>query len=161
MEHTTFSKEVFATFRSLDRPGPVQLLNLIKLRQSADYPDGRNVSGREAYETYSRISAPVLARLGGRIAWRGAFDLTMIGPSEEAWDICFVAEYPSVEAFIALMRDATYQEAMTHRQAGVADCRLVSFAPMPFGVEFGERHLDSKRDPLSVPGKMSEGGLDD
>lgn len=154
MKYTSFSKEIFAAFKSLDRSGPVQLLNLIKLRKCAAYPDEREVSGREAYETYSRISAPVLERLGGRIAWRGAFDLTMVGPSGEAWDICFVAEYPSVEAFVALMRDSTYREAMTHRQAAVADSRLVSFSPMPFGVEFGERHLDNMRDSLPVPSKL-------
>lgn len=142
MEYTTFSKEDFTAFKSLNRSGSVQLLNLIRLKQTADYSDGGKVSGRETYEEYSRISAPVLARLGGRIAWRGAFDLTMVGPSGEAWDICFVAEYPSVEAFVALMRDPEYREAMTHRQAAVADSRLVSFAPMPLGAEFGDRHLN-------------------
>jgi hypothetical protein len=31
MGHATFSKEVFASFRSNDRDGPIQMLNLIKL----------------------------------------------------------------------------------------------------------------------------------
>ena len=141
MSHTSFSKETFAAFKSLDRPGPVQLLNLIRLNEVAEYADGQTMCGYDAYETYSRISAPVLARLGGVITWRGRFDMAMIGPEDEAWDICFVAEYPSTNAFIALMRDPTYRQAAVHRQAAVADSRLVSFAPMRLGTEFGERHL--------------------
>lgn len=43
----------------------------------------------------------------------------------------------------------------------VTDSRLVSFALMPFSAEFGERHLDNKRDLLPVPARMSGGYLDD
>lgn len=31
-DHTSFSREAFAAFRADDRPGPVQMLNLIRLR---------------------------------------------------------------------------------------------------------------------------------
>jgi hypothetical protein len=49
-----------------------------------------------------RESHPVFSRLGGRIVWRGRFELMLIGPVEEKWDECFIAEYPSVGAFVAM-----------------------------------------------------------
>ena len=33
--------EAFAAFRADDRPGPIHMLNLVKLRAQAAYPDGR------------------------------------------------------------------------------------------------------------------------
>lgn len=133
---TTFSRETFAAFRANDRPGPVHMLNLIRLHARAHYPDGREASGADAYASYSRISAPVFARLGGRIAWRGDFELGMIGPDDERWDICFVAEYPSPTAFADMLRDPVYREAMEHRLAAVADSRLVRLGALSNGTSF-------------------------
>ena len=135
-DHTSFSREAFAALRADDRPGPVQMLNLIRLNGEALYPDGPHGGGREAFANYGRISAPVLARLGGRILWRGGFEQMLIGPEGERWDICFIAEYPSVEAFAALFRDPVYREAMMHRQAAVKDCRLIRLAAQEAGMTF-------------------------
>ncbi|MBA4223596.1 MAG: DUF1330 domain-containing protein [Methylobacterium sp.] len=135
-DHTSFSREAFAAFRADDRPGPVQMLNLIRLNAEAQYPDGPRGGGREAFANYGRISAPVLARLGGRIIWRGGFEQMLIGPRGERWDICFIAEYPSVEAFAAMFRDPIYREAMMHRQAAVRDCRLIRLAGQEAGITF-------------------------
>lgn len=134
--HTSFSRETFAAFAANDRPGPVHLLNLIRLRPRVTYADGRVTTGAEAYEAYSRLSAPVLAEIGGRIVWRGAFELSLVGPPETHWDIAFIAEYPSPDAFVQMLRDPRYREAMAHRQAGVADSRLVRFDPLPAGAGF-------------------------
>lgn len=135
-DHTSFSREAFAAFRADDRPGPVQMLNLIRLNAEAQYPDGPRGGGREAFTNYGRISAPVLARLGGRILWRGGFEQVLIGPEGERWDICFIADYPSVEAFAAMFRDPIYREAMVHRQAAVKDCRLIRLAAQEAGTTF-------------------------
>lgn len=134
--HTNFSRETFAAFAANDRPGPVHLLNLIRLRPRVTYADGRVTTGAEAYEAYSRLSAPVLAEIGGRIVWRGDFELSLVGPPETHWDIAFIAEYPSPDAFVQMLRDPRYREAMAHRQAGVADSRLVRFDPLPAGSGF-------------------------
>ncbi|RXT56952.1 DUF1330 domain-containing protein [Bosea sp. Tri-44] len=135
-DHTSFSRETFAAFRADDRPGPVQMLNLIRLNAEAQYPAGLHGGGREAFAAYGRISAPVLSRLGGRIIWRGGFEQMLIGPRGERWDICFIAEYPSVEAFAAMFRDPIYREAMVHRQAAVRDCRLIRLESREAGVTF-------------------------
>ena len=130
------TKESFAAFRGNDRAGPIHMLNLIRLRERAAYPDGREATGAKAYAAYGRDSAPVFARLGGRIVWRGRFELMLIGPPDEHWDIAFIAEYPSVAAFVEMIRDPAYREAVKHRQAAVADSRLIRLAPLASGAAF-------------------------
>jgi uncharacterized protein (DUF1330 family) len=135
--HIDPTKETFARFRANDRPGPIQMLNLVRLRKRAAYPDGREASGAEAYAAYGRESEPVFTRLGGKIVWRGRFELMLIGPGDERWDLCFIAEYPSVQAFVEMVRDPAYREAVKHRQAAVKDSRLIRTAPGGAGVGFG------------------------
>src|SRR5580658_8657014 len=123
--HIDPTRERFAAFRADDRPGPVHMLNLVRLRARAAYPDGREATGAEAYEAYGRESLPVFSRLGGSIVWRGRFELMLIGPGDERWDLSFIAEYPSV----AMIRDPLYREAVKHRQAAVEDSRLIRLKP--------------------------------
>jgi uncharacterized protein (DUF1330 family) len=131
------TKAAFAAFRADDRPGPIHMLNLVKLRAQAAYPDGHSATGAEAYAAYGRESEPVFSRLGGSIVWRGRFEQMLIGPPHERWDLCFIAQYPTVAAFVAMIRDPVYREAVKHRQAGVEDSRLIRFAPGAAGVGFG------------------------
>ena len=135
--HIDPTKEAFAAFRANDREGPIHMLNLVRLRARAAYPDGRQASGADAYAAYGRDSGPIFARLGGKIVWRGEFEQMLIGPSDERWDHCFIAEYPSVAAFVAMIRDPAYREAVKHRQAAVDDSRLIRLAPLPLGAGFG------------------------
>ena len=138
MGHIDPTKEVFAQFKANDRPGPIHMLNLVRLRAQAAYPDGRKATGAEAYAAYGRESGPVFERLGGRIVWQGRFELMLIGPEAERWDHCFIAEYPSVAAFAEMIRDPVYREAVKHRQAAVEDSRLIRHAVLPVGKTFGE-----------------------
>jgi len=135
--HIDPTKEAFAAFRADGRPGAIHMLNLIRLRARAAYPDGREMTGAEAYAAYGGESLPVFSRLGGSIVWRGRFELMLIGPTEERWDLCFIAEYPSVSAFVAMIRDPVYREAVKHRQAAVEDSRLIRLAPGAAGIGFG------------------------
>lgn len=131
------TKESFAAFRAANRAGPIHMLNLVRLRERAAYPDGRPASGAEAYGAYGRESEPVFARLGGSIVWSGKFELTLIGPAGERWDRCFIAQYPSVAAFVEMIRDPVYRQAVKHRQAAVEDSRLIRIAPKTAGAGFG------------------------
>ena len=135
--HIDPTRETFAAFRADGRPGRIHMLNLVRLRARAAYPDGRNATGAEAYEAYGRESLPVFSRLGGSIVWRGRFELMLIGPQEERWDHCFIAEYPSVAAFVEIIRDPVYRDAVKHRQAAVEDSRLIRLAPATGGAGFG------------------------
>jgi uncharacterized protein (DUF1330 family) len=138
IEYIDPTKEAFAEFRGINREGPIHMLNLVRLREQARYSDGRQATGAEAYAAYGRESRPVFTRLGGRIVWQGKFELTLIGPPEERWDLCFIAEYPSVAAFVKMIHDPVYREAVKHRQAAVQDSRLIRLAPFAPGQGFGE-----------------------
>ena len=92
----------------------------------------------EAYAAYGRASAPVLARLGARIVWRGRLEQVLIGPGEEHWDVCFIAEYPTPGVFAEMVFDPEYRDAMRHRQAAVADSRLIRLAPLTTGAAFND-----------------------
>ncbi|MGE0046400.1 MAG: DUF1330 domain-containing protein [Hyphomonadaceae bacterium] len=131
-------RETFARFRDLPADEPIQMLNLIKLRERATYEDGRNATGAEAYASYARESGPVFSRLGGKQIWIGTPRFMLIGPAEELWDIAFIAEYPRAQAFIDMLRDPVYREAVKHRTAAVADSRLLRLSPAAPGAHFGE-----------------------
>lgn len=132
------TKARFIAHRDNDREGSVQLLNLVRLRERAAYPDGRIATGVEAYQTYGRMSEPVLARLGAKIAWEGRFEMMLIGPEEERWDLSFVAEYPSIAAFNEILRDPVYRDAAAHRKAAAEDTRLIRLGALPQGTRFGQ-----------------------
>jgi uncharacterized protein (DUF1330 family) len=136
MGYTTFDKTDYEAFKANDSDGPVQMLNLIKLREIAEYADGREATGAEAYAAYERESMATFAKLGGKIIWRGDMEQMLIGP-ETHWDLCFFAEYPSVEAFISMHKHPEYRAAVEHRQAAVADSRLIRMAPKNLGGNFG------------------------
>jgi len=61
----------------------------------------------------------------------------LIGSDRERWDECFIAEYPSVEAFVEMIKDPVYRQAVKHRQAAVADSRLIRTMPSASGSGFG------------------------
>jgi len=130
-------KARFALFKDLPREGTIHMLNLVRLNDNAVYEDGTMITGREAYAAYGRKSGPIFRELGGRIIWTGDFQLMLIGPEDEKWDVCFVAEYPSAEAFISMIRNPDYQKAVKHRQAAVADSRLIRIEPKYPGDGFG------------------------
>jgi uncharacterized protein (DUF1330 family) len=136
--HVDPTRERFGEFRRLPEEGPIHMLNLIRFRDVAAYPDGRQATAAEAYAAYGRESGPIFRRVGGRIAWSGDFRLMLIGPAEEHWDRCFIAEYPSGAAFVDMVKDPDYQKAVLHRQAAVLDSRLVRMAPRAPGAGFGD-----------------------
>jgi uncharacterized protein (DUF1330 family) len=132
------SKERFAQFRELPDSGPIHMLNLVRVRERAVYPDGQTCSGRDAYHNYARASEPVFTRVGGRQHWLGHFELMLIGPEDERWDFVFIAEYPNPAAFVEMVRDPVYREAVKHRQAAVQDSRLIRLRPGQPGRGFGQ-----------------------
>ncbi|MCY3995894.1 MAG: DUF1330 domain-containing protein [Rhodobacter sp.] len=140
--HIDPTRTQFDTFKALPRDRPIEMLNLVRLRTRAHYPEshklaGETVSGDMAYASYGRESAPILERLGGVIVWRGSFRSVLIGPEGERWDRMFIARYPSAHAFLAMVTDPDYRRAVVHRQAAVRTSRLVRCAPAEVGTGFG------------------------
>jgi uncharacterized protein (DUF1330 family) len=136
-------REQFEAFKALPRDTPLQMLNLIRLRDTAAYPEGhpdhgKNLSGLEAYRAYGRSSGPIFRRVGGKQVWAGRPEVVVTGPADEKWDLVFIAEYPSGAAFLAMVTDPEYREHVKHRQAAVLDSRLIRLKPLNPGATFGE-----------------------
>jgi uncharacterized protein (DUF1330 family) len=137
------SRAQFDAFKALPRDAPIQMLNLIRLKPRAEYPadhpnHGKAMSGLDAYRAYGADSAAIFAKVGGRQVWAGWPEAVVTGPADEAWDLAFVAQYPSAGAFLAMVTDPAYREHVKHRTAGVADSRLIRLAPLTPGAGFGE-----------------------
>ena len=133
----------FDAFKALPRDTPIQMLNLVRLRALAAYPEGhanhgKGMSGLDAYRAYGRTSAEVFRRVGGRQIWVGRPEGVVTGPADERWDLAFIAEYPNAAAFLAMVTDPDYREHVKHRQAAVEDSRLIRLAPAEPGEGFGE-----------------------
>ena len=142
--HIDPDRQAWEVFKSLPRDRPIQMLNLIRLKPQADYlpdhPDhGKAQTGLDAYRAYGRTSGPIFARVGGRQVWAGKPQVMVTGPQDaEQWELAFIAEYPSSQAFIEMVRDPDYRQHVKHRTAGVADSRLLCLAPLTPGDTFGE-----------------------
>ncbi len=137
------TRDQFNAFKALPRDTPIQMLNLVRVRALADYPEdhpdhGKGLTGLEAYRAYGRESAEVFARVGGKQVWAGRPETVVTGPTDERWDLAFIAEYPNAGAFLAMVTDPGYREVVKHRTAGVEDSRLIRLAPLTPGEGFGE-----------------------
>lgn len=124
------SPALFAAFKDLPRDTPINMINMLRFREQAVYPDdhrlaGKGLSGAEAYSQYGEESGPIFQRVGGTIIWRGGFEAMVIGPDDEHWDAVFIARYPGASAFLEMVTDPAYRKAVVNRQAAVATSRLI------------------------------------
>ena len=108
----------------LARPGPdgpIVMVNLLRYRERAQYPDGRDahLSGRDAYQRYGRLFVPLLHDVGGRLLFSGSVSFLTIGVVESLWDEVALAEYPSRMVFVQMTSTPAYREIAVHREAGL------------------------------------------
>ena len=128
------SRENFDKFKALPRDTPIHMLNLVRFKDMATYPEGheladKGLTGADAYREYMRTIQPVLERAGGHIVWAGESEAMVTGPAEWEWDETFVMAYPDAASFMGMVKDPDYAPVVVHRQAAVATSRLVRFAP--------------------------------
>ena len=132
MPHIDPAPENWAKFKSLPRDTPIQMLNLIKLRDLAEYPEGhpnhgKGLTGREAYAIYGKAFQALVADDGAAMVWQAPLECVVTGPPGE-WDEAFVMGYPNSGTFMAMVKNPRYvSEALPHRTAAVADSRLIRF----------------------------------
>lgn len=111
---------------------PLVMLNLLRFRAEAAYPEGSAhapSSGRDAYARYAAGVRPHLKTIGGQVIWMGAAQLTVIGPSDETWDEVLLVQYPSPKAFLTMASNPDYLACSEHRTAALADSRLIAMRP--------------------------------
>ncbi len=116
------SPEQLAAFFGAPDDGPFVMVNLLKFREKAEYPDGSDahLSGAEAYARYGAAVQVELAKVGAKSHYAGAVTGLMIGEVEENWDMVALAEYPSLAAFQAMVMSESYNAITHHRTAGLA-----------------------------------------
>jgi uncharacterized protein (DUF1330 family) len=132
------SREAFDLFKSLPRDVPINMLNLLKFNEWAQYPADHpsavhGWSGTHAYQEYGKTSGPIFQRVGGSIVWRGEMEAMVIGPADQHWDMTFIARYPDSAAFLEMVTDPEYRKAVVNRQAAVKTSRLIRFKPLDGG----------------------------
>ena len=116
-------------FESYPESTPVVMLNLLKYRERATYPDDsgwEKCSGRTAYERYMAVARNKVAEAGGEFIWQGNVAASPIAPSDESWDEVILVRYPSAEAFLSMVTDTNYQALLIHRSAALEDSRLIA-----------------------------------
>jgi uncharacterized protein (DUF1330 family) len=113
--------------------GPVVMLNLLKFRANAVYPDGRptELTGRQAYDLYAAPMQNVIARGGGKVVFGGDIASLVIGDVEDMWDTCVLVEYPSAAAFAAIATSPEVAEIGVHRAAGLEGQLLIRVNQLP------------------------------
>lgn len=114
--------------------GPVVMINLLKFKDKADGEEG---TGAEAYNRYGQAVSKLLAARGARIVWSGRPSGVLVGSEADLWDAVALVEYPSVQAFVEMATSDDYRKIHHHREAGLADTRLIACSPMVF--EAGNR----------------------
>lgn len=105
--------------------GPIVMVNLLRFKPTADGID-EGVSGAKAYARYSTATEPFLRAVGGRLLSALAPQHSVIGPSEGEWDLILLVEYPSRQKFLEMASNPEYQKIHAHRDAALADSRLIA-----------------------------------
>jgi uncharacterized protein (DUF1330 family) len=113
--------EQMAGFLEGDIDSPIEMVNLLKFKDKAEYEDGRitELSGEEAYSIYGMEVQEHLKKVGGESIFFGTVERLMLGEVEELWDWVAIAKYPSRKAMLEMMSDPDYQESEKHRSAGL------------------------------------------
>jgi uncharacterized protein (DUF1330 family) len=106
--------------------GPVVMVNLLKFRDRAAYPDDAGqapCSGAEAYARYQHAFTVTVGEISqATVVYEGKANQVVIGDPaarEADWDKVLIVRYPSRRHFLAMMADEAYRAALVHRYAGL------------------------------------------
>ena len=104
-----------------DTESPIEMVNLLKFKDKAEYEDGRetNLTGEEAYLIYGQEVQGHLKKVGAEPIFSGRVERLMLGEVGELWDVIAIAKYPSRKAMMEMIMDADYRESEKHRAAGL------------------------------------------
>lgn len=114
--------------------GPVWMINLLKYREEALYPESspfaaQRLTGRDAYLRYSWVALRSVALLGGEILLAGNLHKPLrVGSNGETfgeWDELAIVRYPQPQSLLKLVYMPGYIDATLHRTAALASTRLI------------------------------------
>ena len=115
------TEEQMKGFMEGDTDTPINMVNLLKFREKAQYEDGREttLTGAEAYAIYGAEVQGHLAKVGGKSIFSGRVSRLMLGEVEDLWDVVATVTYPSKKAMLTMITDPDYIESAKHRSAGL------------------------------------------
>ena len=110
-----------AEFLETGNDEPIYMVNLLKFKDKAEYPDKRetDLSGKEAYAIYAEEVQHHLAKVGAKSIFGASVKRLMLGEVEELWDSVAIATYPNRKAILEMISDPDYIKSAQHRVAGL------------------------------------------
>lgn len=123
VENSVYPNEAqLAGFLQPGAEGPIDMVNLLRFKDRAEYADGRasELSGKEAYMLYAEAVSQLLPKFGGSAMFSARVQRLMLGEVEDLWDMVAIARYPSRQAMLDMMMSPEMHEIGVHRQAGLA-----------------------------------------
>lgn len=106
--------------------GAVVMVNLLKFRETAAYPDGSGhapCSGKEAYARYQHGFTVTVGNVSqAEVLYEGPVSNVVIGDPAAAaadWDKVLIVRYPSRDHFLRMMANDAYKDELVHRYAGL------------------------------------------
>lgn len=121
----TPTKQQLEGFRDDPHGKPISMVNLLKFKDKADYPDdhelhGKQMTGTQAYALYADGVSKIVASLGGEMKFFGQVERLMLGEVEDLWDQIAIVTYPSRAAMFEMIVSDAYRAIEVHRYAGLA-----------------------------------------
>lgn len=120
-------REAFIALLKQGHEGPIRMINLLKFREKAKYPDNRDstLSGREAYTHYWTPMLEIVTGNGGNFITSGPILGLAIGSAAEIWDYFALVAYPSLSEFARIASLPEVAKIGEHREAGLAGQLLI------------------------------------
>ena len=125
-----------AEFLESGNDEPIYMVNLLKFKDKAEYPDKRetDLSGKEAYAIYTKEVQHHLAKVGGKGIFGAEVKRLMLVEVDELLDSVAIAKYPNRKAMLDMISDPDYIKSAQHRVAGLKG-QLNIETVMPYKVE--------------------------
>ena len=129
------TRDQVRNLRDHGRDGPVVMMNLLKFRQTAEYPAEMAMlacSGQAAYARYQHAFTVAVGAISqAQVIYDGPCEQIFIGQAgtdAAEWDKVLLVRYPTRQHFLAMLADAGYREALVHRYAGLERTILIQCA---------------------------------
>ncbi len=125
------TQESGRAFIMREMQGSVVMLNLLRLREIADYSANPElapktpITGAKAFDRYISHTLPFLHESGGELLFLGAGGPFLVGPEHERWDLLMMVRQSSSQSFLAFAGDKDYLAGTGHRMAAIEDSRIL------------------------------------
>jgi len=135
------SQEAGKQFYLSDVQGEIVMLNLLKFNAVADYSNHpglgpeESISGQRAYKLYMNSALPFIREAGSKVLFYGRAMPFLIGPEAEEWDEMLLVSHVEKKEFLAFAQHPGYLKIKGHRQAALADSRLLPLLPQRIKIE--------------------------